>query len=89
MSSKTTSSRSIVLALLAASALALGGCAETTSGAGYGDGYVARAPMGGAHVASARVPNVATTTPQANPPVLRSNVSTHSTVTLKRIRDTR
>jgi hypothetical protein len=55
--------------MLAASALALGGCAETTSGAGYA-GYGAPTPIAGAHVSSATAPScVSTTTPQANPRV--------------------
>jgi hypothetical protein len=66
MPTKLTPSRSIVLALIAAFAVTLGGCAETTSG--YGDGYVARAPIAGARLSSATVPSVVTTTPQANPP---------------------
>jgi hypothetical protein len=74
MPSKPALSRSIVLALIAASALALGGCAETTSG--YGGGYVARAPAAapGALLSSATLPTVVTTTPQATPPS-RSRVS--------------
>jgi hypothetical protein len=74
MPTKPSVSRSIVFALIAASALALGGCAETTSG--YGNGYVARAPVAGARLSSVTVPSVVTTTPQANPPS-RSTVSNH------------
>jgi hypothetical protein len=72
MPTKLTPSRSIVLALIAVSALALGGCAETTSG--YGNGYVGRAPVAGARLSSATLPTIVTTTPQANPPP-RSTVS--------------